>query len=160
MIAEGMAALSAIKQSIDITRTVIDAKTEIERVGAVADLQRALLDIQGKALDLQMRCASLQEENLDLRRRLSVAMSKDAGLNRYEMFSFTDTGAIAYRLKKEEREEGELEHFICSGCFDKGERAVLQQNGRFLKCGSCGLSISTKKAQPLSQSRKGNWLIV
>ncbi|HEV2538231.1 MAG TPA: hypothetical protein VGU03_00845 [Frateuria sp.] len=149
MLGETVAALGGVKSAIEIVKTILQAKSESDRLSAIGELQAALIEIQQQAMALQATVAELQDKEAGLRRENEALRQRASDLSRYQLLQFPETGAIAYELKDELRTQGEVRHFLCANCYQKGEKAILQQHERSLVCQSCTNRIYTKKMPPL-----------
>lgn len=149
MLSQTVTAIGGLKTAFDVVKALISAKSESERLAAVADLQTALIDIQQHTLGLQAKMAELQDEAITLRRSNEALQRRETDLSRYQLVKFEETGASAYRLKIEHVSAEEIEHYLCPNCYQKGEKSILQENGRSLFCPSCAMRIYSQKQRPL-----------
>jgi hypothetical protein len=153
MLSEATAALGALKALTEMAKAVIDAKSESDRLAAVAKLQSALIDVQQNTLALQANAAELQDELIKLRRKNTELQAAKSDLDRYTQVQFQSTGAMVYELKEERVNPGELPHYLCPSCFVKSRKSILQKSGRHLICTECKSSFPTAPPRQLNRVR-------
>jgi len=154
MLSETVTALGGLKTAFDVAKALISAKSDSERLAAIADLQAALIDIQHQTLALQAAMAELQDEAITLRRSNETLQRRSTDLSRYQLVKFDETGAAAYRLRPEHVGGDEIDHYLCPNCYQKGEKSILQEDGRSLFCPSCAMRIYIRKQRPLRPSHR------
>ena len=63
--------MSALGHVTNVTKTLFQAHTEVERDTAKMELNGALIDLQSKVFDIQARYQKLQAENDELKAQLT-----------------------------------------------------------------------------------------
>lgn len=116
-------------------------------------LQAQMMEAQSINHTQQLRIRELEQELESLKARIDER-------SRYQLHRF-DTGCFAYGLKSEFRDT-DVEHYLCSTCFDQGIRVVLQPYETVLAAGFICPRCKTKavvrnKPQEPSQPTSYNW---
>ena len=95
---------------------------------AIIELQGQIMAAQQGALAAHQREASMAEEIRDLKTRMAELETWDTEKQRYEL---TDFGGetFAYALKPD-MSAGEPSHRICADCYQKGQKSILQFQGK------------------------------
>jgi len=142
-----MGAYSGIKAATDITQSMLTLKTDAAVTTKVIELNGVLLGLQG-----QLNAAHTEQSTLAGRvRQLETELEKFAcweqEKQRYSLHQFP-TGTLAYKIKPESRGD-EPEHCICSTCFQKGVKSLLQArrdiNYDWLGCQACNTEIRVER---------------
>lgn len=157
------AGVSSAKTALEITKglmTLRDAEMVRAKVfdltSALTDLQQQLMTAQTEQMDLVQRLQAVQKD-------LELAQQQNGLRDQYSLHQF-GTGNFAYRLNPEFQSE-QPEHYLCSNCFEQGNRVTLQRHYTMysigLKCPRCEKYISTevkpKKATNTGNPRSGIW---
>jgi hypothetical protein len=135
MVAEVFGGLSAFSTMFGIAKSMKDMNDAVIRNQAVYDLTEQILAAQEKY-------AAAIERVRDLEREVAAFENWDAEQKRYQMKDFGG-GTIAYSLKPE-MASGDPPHNLCSACYQKGKKGILQPTGmngyhqEMVKCAECG----------------------
>ncbi len=121
MVGEFFAGLGAFKTMMDMTKAVQDAHD-------VATRDRAVIELQKEILSAQMAQAGLIERVGNLEKEVAGFETWAAEKKRYQLKDFGG-GTFAHALKPEEA-NGEPPHKICTACYNKGHKSVLQFSHR------------------------------
>ncbi len=134
MVAEVFGGLSAFSTMFGIAKSMKDMNDAVIRNQAVYDLTEQILAAQEKY-------AASVERVRDLEKQVAAFKNWEAEKQRYQMRDFGG-GTIAYALKSE-MAIGEPPHNLCSACFQKGKKGILQPtsiNGKhqqMVRCAEC-----------------------
>ncbi|WP_346841225.1 hypothetical protein RAL92_25925 [Metapseudomonas otitidis] len=125
-----------ISQSLVTLRDAEMVRSKVfELTNSLMDLQQQLMRAQLEQMELIKRIRTLEDESQSLKQREDV-------MDRYELVTFP-TSHHAYVLKEQFR-DGEASQFLCSRCFEKGERITLQ--GKVvLNCPECKTTIRKER---------------
>ena len=134
MAIELLASLGLFKSMLDSAKGLKDINDAAVRNAAVIELQEKILAAQEQQMTLVERVGELEKE---------VARSKtwDAEKQRYHLTQCAP-GAFAFILKRSEA-RGEPGHALCTACYERGTKSILQSNGKGLihehawACPSC-----------------------
>jgi Zn finger protein HypA/HybF involved in hydrogenase expression len=134
VVAETIAGLSAVKSAFELTKAIKDLDDRTRRNAAVIELQESILSAQAAQ-------ATLIEKVRELEAEVARMKTWDAEKQRYELKDLRK-GFFAY-IPKEGMESGETPHAICTNCYQKGFKSILQNSGhavvhdRSWDCPSC-----------------------
>ena len=133
-------AIQGFKLLWDKIKTIKEVSNSIEIVTAVTEIQQKLLDSQEKQ-------AALADKVRNLEAKLREVEDWKSQMQRYELFEFPETKALAHKLKPE-MANGEPIHYLCRTCVEKNKKTTLQPQHRFLHCPECKSEIETKPQPP------------
>jgi len=119
-------AVASIKAAADIGRAALTLAKDEEVRAKVIDLQEHILAAQGKALEAENEQLNLLRKVADLERELERMRLWDEDKARYELRQVAPD--VFVRAVREDKRDGEPEHWLCCNCFDKGEKSILQLN--------------------------------
>jgi hypothetical protein len=134
MVAEIFAGVGALKTAFDIAKGLKDIDDATRRNAAVIELQEKILSAQSAQSDLVERVRDLEKE-------VAGFETWETEKQRYEMKDFGG-GTIAYELKRD-MAGGEPPHRICTACYQKRLKGILQPTGvnsyrqQMVKCSEC-----------------------
>ncbi len=140
MATELIAGLGLFKSMFDAAKGLKDINDAAVRNAAVIELQGKILTAQEQQMALVERVGELEEE---------VARSKtwDTEKQRYSLTQCAP-GAFAYVVKRAEA-RGEPGHALCTACYERGAKSILQTNGILMMaehawvCPSCRAEVRT-----------------
>lgn len=145
-----MGGYSSIKAATDITQSMLALKTDAAVTTKVIELNGVLLGLQG-----QLNTAHVEQTTFTNRiRELEAAIAQfkrwEQEKERYTLHQFP-LGTLAYRVKAEVQGAEPL-HYICSNCYEKGVKSLLQQCEehnwfKAMKCNACDAVIRTENPQ-------------
>lgn len=142
-----MGAYSGIKAASDITQSMLTLKTDAAVTTKVIELNGVLLGLQGQLNSAHSEQSSLSTRVRELESELAKLASWEEEKQRYFLHQFS-TGTLAYKIQPSARGD-EPEHCICSNCYQKGIKSLLQArrdiNYDWLGCHTCDTEIRTEK---------------
>lgn len=142
--------LTSTKTATDITKVLVDMKTDGAVQAKAVELTTVLMQLQQQLMAAQLEQMNLIKRIDGLEAELKKAHRQDDLTERYALHRFV-TGHHAYTLRPEFR-TNEPEHFLCSRCFENGKRITLQGE-RVLKCPECENIIRSQPQQPMRITR-------
>jgi hypothetical protein len=134
MVSEVIVGLGAFKTMFDIAKSMKDMDDAVKRNAAVFDLGEQIIATQARYT------AAVQEVD-DLKKELARFEAWEGEKKRYELKQLY-RGPLAYILK-EGHENGEDAHALCTNCYERRFKSVLQMSGhlsahdRTWHCPSC-----------------------
>lgn len=151
MVGEIFAGIGALKSAFDMAKGIKEIDDAAKRNAAIIDLQQTILDAQQAQSSLIDEVRTLRQENDGLK----AWQSEKA---RYELLDLY-RGLFAY-VPKEGQENGEPPHALCSNCFQRGTKSILQTNGasnvheRSWDCPACKTKVKNQWADMGSLIKK------
>lgn len=140
------AGVASTKTAMDIAKSLATLHNEEAVRARVFDLTQSLMELQQQLMTAQMEQMDLVKKVEKLETDLSKAIARTNTEGRYQRHVFC-TGSFAYKLKPE-FEGNEVEHYLCSNCFEKNEFVTLQPSGgmgwKGLKCPRCERTLSSE----------------
>ncbi len=137
--AEFLTGLGAFKTMFDIAKGLKDTNDAAVRNAAVIELQEKILGAQAQQTALIEQVRQLEEQ-------VAGFETWQAEKSRYELKDLK-RGFFAY-IPKVGEEGGEPPHALCTNCYQKGVKSILQCNGsqnihhRAWDCAACGTSTA------------------
>ena len=141
MIGEAMMGVSSLKTAFDMAKALKDIDDRTRRNDAVIELQE-------KILGAQTAQAALIEQVGELEKEVAAMKAWDADKQRYQLQDL-GKGFYAYILKVGV-ENGEPPHAICTNCYQKSLKSILQSSGhiqvhdRAWECPACKTRIKNQ----------------
>jgi|SRR5665213_786518 len=138
MVGEVLAGFSAFKTMFDIAKSIKDMDDSVRRNAAVFDLGEQIIATQA-------RYTAAIEEVRELKEKLSHFETWEVEKQRYELKQLY-RGPFAYLLKVGQ-ENGEDAHGLCTNCYQRGLKSVLQMSGHVIvhdrtwDCPFCKMSV-------------------
>ena len=141
---------TSLKTVLDIVKGIREAKSTTETESKVGELQAALLETQILALSATNAQVELQKDVRELEEQLKAANDWGAQENRYTLvcpWREVSAGQV-YALKKS-ASEGEPSHFVCTNCFHRRKKVILNpvitdsNNHVLVVCPSCKATVET-----------------
>ncbi len=134
----GAAGITAIKEGIELTKTLLSK-------GVSQEVQAALLEISIKLIDAHAAIFTLNEKVSEQRKELVVLKESMSENGNYLLscIGAPELGQFAYKYIVDQTGVPESrrvpEHYICQKCFDKrGVKIVLQLNSHGIwQCDDC-----------------------
>ncbi len=162
-IASITAAISSLKAAKEIAQALLEMKSLGDVQAKVIDLQTQILSAQSSALDAQSEQFELRQRIAEIERQLSELKSWATERQRYELKAVASE-RYAYVLKAEHR-GSEPEYWLCSNCFDRGERSIMQlgphsQYGKQYQCPRCNHMIAIELKSLSIDRDPTNWRTV
>lgn len=117
-------AISSLKTAAEISKSIMEMKNMTEVQGKVIELQSALLEAQNCALTATASQFELQEKVRELEAKLKERDDWEKEKSRYQLVSPWQGPAKTYALR-ESHSNGEEPHLVCSSCFHKKEKVIL-----------------------------------
>lgn len=136
--------ISGLKTASDIAKSLLELKSISDVQGKVIELQSAILAAQSSALAANSDQAAMSEEIRTLKKEIAEVKAWEAEKQRYELKAL-EPGTFAYALK-EASADSEPPHWLCTNCYSKGIKSILQSAGDFYGvtshiCQSCKSEI-------------------
>jgi hypothetical protein len=136
-----IAALTTSLQSVfEITKVMKDLRDGAAIQGQVIELQAAIMSAQSSALAAQTDQFALLNKVRELEEKIAQFEDWDAERERYELKAVYP-GAFAY-VPKPGMQGTEPPHWLCTACFQKREKSILQGFGRDPKQPMLGRTIA------------------
>jgi hypothetical protein len=156
MVAEILTGLTLFKGMLDTAKGLKDINDASVRASVAIDLQNKILEAQAQQTALTTRIDSLERQIADFER-----WNQESA--RYALRDF-GSGTFAYVLKQD-KADGEPDHFLCSTCFQMNRKAILQfLHNNYLRqtvyhCPVCksDLALGTPREPPESGYQSGGW---
>ena len=139
MAAELIAGLGLFKSMFDMAKGLKDINDATIRNGAIIELQEHIVSARGQQTALTERISELEKEVAEFE-------TWEAEKHRYELKELA-RGFVAYVLKEPERQTSTA-HAICTNCYERRFKSILQSNGaprvhdHAFNCPSCKASFA------------------
>jgi len=136
----------------NFTEFVLKSKVDNAVREKAIEFQSEVISLQSSIMSLQSEYQKLFEENAALKKRLSDADDWSAEKAKYEL-SELSSGVFVYLLRKENAADA-IKHWLCTNCFQKGEKSILQSEGQHIgggtiyRCPSCNYDIDVPSSRP------------
>lgn len=155
------ATISSIKTAGDIVNSILELKTSDAINAAVREANSHLLTVQREALAAQSEQFAMIEEIRNLKEKITDLKKWEAEQKRYKLTSLCSiTGAVSYSLK-ESMAVGEPPHYLCTNCYQKGVKSILNPQKNKLSrvmylCPACGSEAHASSHKSMPQYYKEN----
>jgi hypothetical protein len=159
MIAEFSAALSTVKASVDLLKTLRNVSQDEQVRNAVFEVQNDLLSLQSKLFEANARFEEQSAKLGDLQRRLNERDQWEEEAKKYELFH-PAVGMSVYKLMGEHNQTGG-EIWACPNCFGNRKVSILNRPSveyRNYKCHHCGLTIMPTPRAASKPAVKPRWM--
>ena len=138
------AALGGLKTAGEIAKSILELRSDADRQTKVIELQSAILAAQTSAIAAQSDQFSMLEEIRSLKEKVAKAEAWTEEKERYALRALPSGGFI-YSLKPESA-KGDPAHSICTTCYNKGAKTILQGTyetsfGTIWNCPVCKSSV-------------------
>ena len=141
-LAEIASALTSLKAAFDMTKAMKDIRDATSFQGKVFELQRTILEAQSQAIEARDAHSADVKRIGQLEEEIARLKAWDGEKERYELIA-VGHGAFVYALKPE-MAGGEPSHWLCTTCYQKRQKSILQEMGRMpdrsyaiWRCPSC-----------------------
>lgn len=146
-------ALSALISAAQIGGAIVHERDSQKLAALKVDLTNKIAEAQAHVLQLLEAVVDKQRLVGALEQRVRELEAQAAEKQRYELAKLGTTGQFfAYRsvgLGESHEGVGQVAHFVCQPCFDRGQKVVLAGNGEgYWKCPACGHGAQTEPAGP------------
>ncbi len=127
------AASSAISAARDVGKAAVGLRDFNQLAGVIAQMNEQILKAQDSLFAHNAQLLALQNEVFEAREELRKARESLAERGKYALFELSP-GVFVYRSRADLAPHlsgasnpgcAEPQHYVCQGCFDKGERIVL-----------------------------------
>jgi hypothetical protein len=118
----GMAA--SIRAAIDITKAMKDVNDANVLQTKTFELTREIMAAQSYAMDAMQEQAALQTTVRELNEKIAKLEAWNSEKDRYELRE-VGPGVLAHTMKQG-MERGQPFHMLCSNCYDRGIKSVIQ----------------------------------
>ena len=151
MIAEAGAAIGSIKAAMEMVKGISALKSETEINQAIIDIQRILLEAQTSALDDKQSISQLLDQISTLQSQVEARQNWATEQSRYALTK-SQRGVYFYGLKSEFA-VAEVEHRLCTTCFESGKKSILHttgiiRGGEYVKCLVCNNELQLTDCGP------------
>lgn len=140
--------IANLKLAGDIAKSLLDIKKATDVGAKVVELQSAILAAQSSALAANAAQFSMVEEIRALKEEVVRVKAWESQKERYVLHS-PWSGSFVYAVK-ESMKGADSPHWICTACYEKGVRSILQlvgsSSGAALYRCSCGLDVRCGKS--------------
>jgi len=119
---------SSLKSAGEIVKAMIGLRDAASFQTKLIELNGVILAAQGCALTAQQDQMAMLERVRELEKEVAGLKAWDAEKQKYELKSVY-TGAFAYVLK-EEAKGSAPPHWLCTNCYERGAKSILQAQGR------------------------------
>jgi len=137
--------ISGLKVAGDMAKGLLELKSITDVQGKVIELQSAILSAQGSAMSANAEHFSLAEEIRSLKAEIASMKAWEAEKQRYKLYS-PFSGALVYALK-EPVANGEPPHWICTSCYERGKKSILNQSGDKGELTRCNCPVCRSQVQ-------------
>lgn len=117
-------ALSTISAIGELTKLIISGKIDAEVEAKAAELNNAVLSLQGTLFSLQSQNQELLKEKDRLESELVKMANWDKEAQRYQLHELC-SGVFVYALK-EDPDNAEPPHYLCPNCYQEHRKSILQ----------------------------------
>ncbi len=143
------AAAASLKAAVDISTGLLKLKVSSEVQTKVVELQREIIAAQVSAMSAHADQTKLVDRVRQLEEQIRQFETWEAEKERYCLTEI-GTGAYAYVLK-ESVPTGDPIHCICSQCYEKRQKSILQTTGNFygdvtLTCPRCKAEVHASES--------------
>jgi phage FluMu protein Com len=144
-------AISSLKTAGDITKALVGLHDAQIVQSKVIELNGIILSAQQSALAAQSDQFTLLEQVRNLEAQIVKLEAWNAEKQRYEL---TDVGVGVFTyIVKPSMKGAQPIHCICSECFERGHKSILQQEANTygsvtLKCPKCKTGITASEDHP------------
>lgn len=141
------AAIGGIQAAGNIAKAAMGLRDASLLQEKVIELNTVILSAQSSALDAKAEQFALLERIRSLEKELRRLKEWETEKQRYKLITFVP-GAVAYVLKSSEA-RGEPGHALCTNCYQKNVKSILQYNQssftaeQAFVCASCGFEQKT-----------------
>lgn len=118
------AAVTSLRMAGDIAKGLISLKTMTEVQSKAIELNQQIIDAQHQMFEANATQATLTERIRELENQIARMKDWDVQKKRYRLAA-PFAGCMVYALLKP-MSEGEPAHYLCTACFGRGERSILQ----------------------------------
>lgn len=127
------AAVTGLKAAIQAAKAIKDVNDQAELNAAVAEVMEKLASSQSDLVALLAEHHELIDEN----RQLKEELEKQQRFNKYRL-EWTEGGYLIMPLKEEHVTDDQPPHAICPRCKEDDRLSVMNDDGLWYKCTSCG----------------------
>lgn len=147
------AALASANAAKDISQSLFTLRDEEMIRSRVFDLTQSLMELQQQMMAANIEQMALHSRIRELESNLVQATAKADDRERYRLHSLS-TGSLVYALKPEHADES-TPHYLCTNCFEQGNRVTLQvfygAYETIYKCPRCSSSVSVEQEDILQR---------
>ena len=121
-------ALSTITALGELTKMVVGGKVDSEVKAKAAELNNAILTLQGTLFTLQSQNHELLKEKHEIEAKMVKLANWDKEAARYYLHELC-AGVFVYALKPNE-ENPEPSHYLCPNCYQDHRKSILARAGK------------------------------
>lgn len=119
------AAVTSLRIAGDIAKGLVSLHTMAEVQAKAIELNQSIIEAQHRIFEANAAQTALVERVRDLESQVARMKDWDAQKQRYKLKHPQNAGLV-YALQKA-MSNGEPPHYICTSCFERGERSILQE---------------------------------
>jgi hypothetical protein len=119
------AAVTSLRVASDIAKGLISLHTMTEVQSKAIELNQAIIDAQHRIFEANASQTALIDRIRELEGQVARMKDWDAQKQRYKL-KHPQNGGLVYALQKA-MSNSEPPHYICTSCFERGERSILQE---------------------------------
>lgn len=139
MLADFLAGLSAAKSGLEVIKTIQDIKDQSKIQDKVQELNHVINVLQTSLYAVNTALLFEQERRAEAEKELKETKEKQIQFENYVLHQLP-TGAFVYRSKPDLNDNKPI-HSICTNCYAKGFKSILQPQSRnlvkYLVCPHC-----------------------
>jgi len=140
-------AISALKGASDLAKGLLGSKIDTAVQAKVIELNQLILEAQSQVFASRERLFEAEHQIRLLKEQIADLKSWKENTERYTLIYPWSNAASVYSLN-ESCSNGESPHYLCTACFTKKQKSILQEkkNPRgfcLMVCPICKAEIST-----------------
>jgi hypothetical protein len=145
------ALISALNSAKNIAQAMIGLRDSAAFQSKLIEFQTKLLDANNAAFAAQDERSGLIEQIRRLEKEIADLRAWEAERQRYQLI---EVGPAAFaHVIKEDMRGGEPVHCICSECYQRGQKSILQSEGNYygtvtLSCPQCTSKVRANEEHP------------
>lgn len=118
------AAVTSLRTAGDIAKGLISLHTLTEVQSKAIELNEKIIDAQHRIFEANTTQSELVEQVRELKSQIAHMKDWETQKKRYKLAA-PSPGCMVYALQRA-MSDGEPPHYLCAGCFQNGQRSILQ----------------------------------
>jgi hypothetical protein len=118
-----------LKSAFEVAATALDTKDTVKLQALMHTLYKEISGAQASMLTAQDVALKMQARIQELEKEVEAYNDWKAEATRYQLTDFGEN-TFAYKLRREAA-NGEPEHLLCVGCYNKRTKGFLQFEGNY-----------------------------
>ncbi len=140
-------AISGAMTAYQALKLAVDARDQSKLQQSMADMQQRLIEAMQAAMSATSEAMALQKSLLAAQDELENYKRKTKDREGYTLRKIPGEGKFyAYASEQSDGGKDEPHHYLCQGCYDKGQKFVLQVSGYYgglnYSCPGCKTVLS------------------